>query len=60
MRELAYNWQAGGFVTGDLSIRAPHLFDDFEIVDMAFGKSPQPVVWFVSSSGCLIGLDVRT
>ncbi|MCG9065206.1 hypothetical protein LH425_09160 [Laribacter hongkongensis] len=56
VRELAYNWQAGGFVTGDLSIRAPHLFDDFEIVDMAFGKSPQPVVWFVSSSGCLIGL----
>ncbi|MCG9097835.1 hypothetical protein [Laribacter hongkongensis] len=56
VRELAYNWQAGGFVTGDLSIRAPHLFDDFEIVDMAFGKSPQPVVWFVSSSGRLIGL----
>ena len=56
VRELAYNWQASGFITGDLSIRAPHLFDSQEIVDMAFIKAPQPVVWFVSSSGRLIGL----
>jgi len=27
VRELAYNWQASGYVTGDLSIRSPHLFD---------------------------------
>lgn len=55
-RELAYNWQAGGFITGDLSIRAPHLFDTFDIVDMAYAKAPQPVVWFVSTSGRLLGL----
>lgn len=56
IRELAYNWQASGFVTGDLSLRAPHLFDGLEIVDMAYAKSPFPVVWFVSSSGKLLGL----
>ena len=56
VRELAYNWQAGGFNTGDLSLRAPHLFDTFEIVDMAYAKAPYPVVWFVSSSGKLLGL----
>lgn len=55
-RELAYNWQAGGYVTGDLSLRAPHLVDGLEIVDMAFSKSPYPVVWMVSSSGKLLGL----
>jgi hypothetical protein len=56
VRELAYNWQANGFITGDLSLRAQHLFDTFDIVDMAYGKAPQPVVWFVSTSGNLLGL----
>lgn len=56
VRELAYNWQASGFLTGDLSLRAPHLFDGFEIVDMAYAKAPIPLVWFVSSSGKLLGL----
>lgn len=56
VRELAYNWQANGFITGDLSLRAPHLFDTFDIVDMAYAKAPQPIVWFVSTSGRLLGL----
>ena len=56
VRELGYNWQANGFITGDLSLRAPHLFDNFTIVDMALSKSPIPIVWQVSSSGKLLGL----
>lgn len=55
-REMAYNWQAGGYITGDLSLRAPHLFDGFDIVDIAFSKAPYPIVWMVSSSGKLLGL----
>jgi hypothetical protein len=55
-REMAYNWQAGGYLTGDLSLRAPHLFDGFDIVDMAFSKAPYPIVWMVSSNGNLLGL----
>lgn len=56
MRELAYSWQAAGFVTGDLSLRAPHLFDTFNVRDMAYSKAPQPIVWCVSSNGKLLGL----
>ena len=56
IRELGYNWQANGFITGDLSLRAPHLFDNFTIIDMALSKSPIPIVWQVSSSGKLLGL----
>ena len=56
VRELGYNWQANGFITGDLSLRAPHLFDNLTISDMALSKSPIPIVYFVSSSGKLIGL----
>lgn len=56
VRELAYNWQANGFITGDLSLRAPHLFDTYDIVDMTYTKAPYPIVWFVSTSGKLLGL----
>ncbi|HON31511.1 MAG TPA: hypothetical protein PLN11_10770 [Ottowia sp.] len=56
VRELAYNWQANGFITGDLSLRAAHLFDTFDVVDMAYAKAPWPIVWCVSSSGKLLGL----
>ena len=56
VRELAYNWQAGGHLTGDLSLRTHHLFDNLDVLDMAYSKAPLPVVWFVSSSGKLLGL----
>lgn len=55
VRELGYNWQANGMVTGDLSLRAPHLFDGKKIVDMAFSASPYPIAWFVMESGELVG-----
>lgn len=56
VREMAHNWQAGGYISGDLSLRAPHLFDSFDIVDMGYTKAPNPIVWFVSSNGKLLGL----
>lgn len=56
VRELGYSYEANGFVTGDLSLRAAHLFDNYNIVDMAYGKAPRPIVWFISDTGALIGL----
>ena len=55
IRELGYNYNAGGYVTGDVSIRAAHLFDSYEVLDGAFAKAPYPIGWFVSSSGKLLG-----
>jgi Ubiquitin-activating enzyme E1 FCCH domain len=56
VRELGYSDQQAGYITGDLSLRAPHLFDNLNIVDMAYAKAPQPICWFVSSNGKLLGL----
>lgn len=56
VRECAYSFQSNGFITGDLSLRAPHLFDNLSIVDMAYSKAPDPLVWMVSSNGTLLGL----
>lgn len=55
MRELAYSWQSNGFISGDLSLRAPHLFDNKTIIDMAYAKSPHPTLWAISSNGNLLG-----
>ena len=55
VRELGYSYNANGFITGDLSLRAPHLFDGKKIVDMAFSASPYPVAWFIMDSGELLG-----
>lgn len=55
MREMAYNFQSGGYVTGDMSLRSPHLFDGYDITDLAYGKAPIPMIWGVSSNGKLIG-----
>jgi hypothetical protein len=52
---MAYAWQANGYTSGDLSLRAPHLFDGYSVVDMAYTKAPYPVVWAVSTSGNLLG-----
>lgn len=55
VREMAYAFSANGYISGDLSLRAPHLFDGYEIEDMAYGKAPYPIVWCISSTGRLLG-----
>lgn len=56
VRELGYSWQSNGFITGDVSVRAAHLFDGYNIVDMCYGKAPNPLVYFVQDNGLLLGL----
>jgi hypothetical protein len=56
IREMGYTWQAQGYTTGDLSLRAFHLFDSRSIIDSAYSKSPLPLLWFVSSNGWLLSL----
>ena len=55
LREMGYRADEG-FLTGDLAIRASHLFDGKSIVDMAYQKAPVPIVWAVSSDGKLLGM----
>lgn len=57
VRELAYNYTSGGYITGDISIRASHLFDETDpITEMALTKSPDPILWCVKNSGSMLGL----
>jgi hypothetical protein len=56
IREMGYADTSAGYVSGDLSLRAPHLFDNFSIMQMAYSKSPYPIAWMVRDDGQLIGL----
>lgn len=56
VREMRYKWEANGFQVADASIMAPHLFDGFQIVDMAYAKTPYKFVWCVRNDGQLLGL----
>lgn len=53
-------WEMGytandGYQPADLTLRSPHLFDNYTVADMAWSKSPVPVLWVVSTSGNLLG-----
>jgi hypothetical protein len=56
MRTLSYEWTLSGYKSTDLCLLARHLFDFHNIVDMAFVRSPYPILWAVSDSGKLLGL----
>lgn len=54
--EMAYAWQANGYLTQDIALRAPNLFDGFDTVDMALAKCPYPLIFGPRSDGQLIGM----
>lgn len=57
IREFAYRGDInGGYQGRDASIMAPHYFDRFDTVQMAFTRAPHPTAWFVRSDGALLGL----
>ena len=56
LRECGYSYEAGGFISNDVSLRASHLFDNKALRSMAYSKSPWPTVWSVSSDGRLIAM----
>jgi hypothetical protein len=56
MREMKYKWEASNYQVNDISIMAPHLFDDRTIVDLAYAKAPYKFIWAVRDDGHLLGL----
>lgn len=60
VREFAYTGEGlagAAFTNLDISVLAPHLFDGYTMVDMAFSRtSTCPVLWVVRSDGVLLGM----
>ncbi len=56
LRELGYDGDSATYLSGDLSVRAPHLFDGYNVTTLSAQVSPFPIIWSISTSGKLIGL----
>lgn len=56
VRELKYKWEVNGYDVRDISILAPHLFDDYTLTDLAYAKTPNKIIWAARSDGALLGL----
>jgi len=53
--EIAYSWESSSYKATDVSIMAPHLVDDYTIIDTAYSKSPDQLHWATRSDGTLLG-----
>lgn len=49
VREMGYQSDVSGYVTGDLSLRAEHLFNGWGIRQQTYAKAPTPICWFIST-----------
>jgi hypothetical protein len=56
VRDLGFEYASDGFSGEDLSIYADHLFKGKTVVDMAYQREPDSIVWFVMSDGSLLSM----
>lgn len=57
VRDISYSWQSQAYTSDDRSIMAPHLFLGYTLVDTAYTKSPDQILWAVRSDGALLSLS---
>lgn len=51
VRELAYNWESNSFRSIDLSLMAPHLFNLYTVVELAYCRAPDQAMWAIRDDG---------
>lgn len=52
--DFQYNLEADGFDGEDITVYAPHLFNDRRIVAMCHQENPESIIWLVMSDGTLL------
>lgn len=55
LREFGFDGDRNGYISGDVSIRAPHLFEGDGVRSMTLQLDPFPVAWLCMTSGILVG-----
>lgn len=56
VRDLAFQFESDGYRGNDLTTYANHLFDGHSIVDWAYQKTPNSVIWCVRADGSMVAL----
>jgi len=57
VRDLFYSLEKDGYGGNDLSVLAPHLFDNNTMKQWAYQQAPGCVVWVVRDDGVLLGMS---
>jgi hypothetical protein len=56
VRDLSYEFANDGFNSKDLTVLAPHLFEQHGVRSLAYQQSPNSTVWVVRNDGALLSL----
>ena len=59
VRNLQYDFTSDSYGGSDLSILAAHLLERQTIVDWAYAKNPDSIIWAVRDDGVLLGLTFQ-
>lgn len=59
IRDLNYEFVNDRFRGNDLSIMAEHLFENYEIEEMAYSDEPYGILWAIRNDGTLLGLTYQ-
>lgn len=56
VNDLLYNYDTDLYQGTDLSVLAPHIFEDYRVMDWTFQPEPDGMLWMVREDGMLISL----
>jgi hypothetical protein len=56
IRNFGYDFSSDSFGGSELSIMSKHLFDKWEIIDLAYQQDPDSIVWALRDDGVLLGM----
>lgn len=59
VRELKFSFDSNKYESNDRTLLAPHLFEGFDIVSMAYQRRPVQILWCVRSDGTLLGFTYQ-
>lgn len=56
VRDLVFDWSSDTYAGDPLSLLSNHLFQNYQIIDMAYQAEPDSLVWCVRNDGILLSL----
>jgi hypothetical protein len=59
IRDLGYEFSNDKYTGNDLSLMSEHLFEDHEVIEMAYSNEPYGILWCVRNDGVLLGLTYQ-
>lgn len=56
LRDFGYDFSSDGYTGDDLTVFSNHLFDNHNVVEMAYAQEPDSLVWCVRDDGSMLAM----